>query len=176
MLVGGMLLNLLAFCQVDTVFVHMSCEDGIEVDTLFYEQGIASPPVLVGTTVLTGRLPLMTESGGVIQLIDVKKGKGCEAGREYIKNAVPEIEIQWQDSTQLTIHTTFNDNCCYDFLGSFVLEGDTLVLEALGYNMNCSCTCCHELIWEFSYWGEKRAPAAVRMRRNEDTVVAIPTP
>jgi hypothetical protein len=154
----------------------MTREEGIDVDTLFYEQGIASPPVLVGTTVLTGRLPVMTESGGIIQLIDVKKGQGCEAGREFVKNASPEIEMVWQDSTQLMIHTTFNDNCCYDFLGSFTIESDTLVLYALGYNMHCSCTCCHELIWEFSYWGEERAPAAVRMRRDEGAVIAIPEP
>lgn len=141
-----------ASAQQDTIFVHKTRDHGIEVDTLFYEQGLAEPPVLVGTQKLPG-CPVFINAEGVRLAFDrLDRGVGCDHNGEYHLGAPPQIEAHWQDSTRLVFHTVFNENCCYDFLGDCQLEGDTLVLRAVGYGMHCACTCCHALDWTFEVW------------------------
>ena len=145
-------LPVFANAQQDTIFVHKTRDHGIEVDTLYYEQGLAEAPILVGTQKLPKGPVFINTDGARLAFDQLERGEGCDNDREYLLGEPPQIEAYWQDSTRLVFHTVFNENCCYDFLGDCHLQGDTLVLQAVGYGGHCACNCCHTLHWTFKVW------------------------
>jgi len=155
-----LILNLIAytqfgFCQLiekDTVFIKSTIsENKFAFDTMYFEKGVANPPVLVGTTVLTDSRKnyLLQNNGLKLEALEVMKG--CRKGidpklyKEYPKfNSVKKV------SNKLIIDVSIVSNCCHEFLGEAeILGSDTLNLIYTAYGSWCSCSCCYELRYTF---------------------------
>ena len=138
--------------EKDSVFVKSTIsENEFRYDTLFFEKGIANPPVLVGTTVLkdSEKNFLLQNKGLYLDKIEVING--CNEGIDprTFKN-YPKFEKIVRDSNSLTIDVTIISNCCYEFLGEAEVIGtDTLNLIYTGYGNYCSCSCCFTLRYTF---------------------------
>lgn len=164
--------------QVDTVFVHKTGESGIEIDTLYYPQGVAEPPVLVGTMLLPGAVLSHSLYSVNVNPVSLTRGPGCSQNEPSSRQLEPGFQVLERDAGRLSIETTFAANCCYEFLGQAYAEGDTLVLKPTGYGMFCGCTCCHNVVWEFYEWTTEDEPNLmlryVRLEDHPNWVVRLP--